>query len=507
MKKTVLTLVSVLMVSVMFGQTNKRTSAFNYHRYGKLDLAKEAIDEAAQHEKTIMDARTWFYRGNIYYDIAVSFDENYRNLDPDPLGVALDSYKKAKELDTKGEYTADIEKYTLAIGEGYYNQGVIDYNNQDFKGAALSFEKSFNVSMEVGRTDTSALYNAAIAAILGQETEMAICYYERVLGMEYYRPDIYASLADLYKSDGDTALSLATVTKGREMFPEDFNLLIAETNIFLTTNEQEKAKSNLEEALKIDSSNPSIFFAVGTIYDQMYTEALKSFSAIKTGMMTKDLIEIIGEPKERITEIDEKIEKWFYNNLVLSIENGKVSKINLEGIDSLLIKAEESYLEAIELSPDEIRIGLASNEAEAIVGKPISINRTTNEYGIFEQWVYDDFYLYFDNDKLTSWQEINTTSKSSSTRFMANYNLGALYVNQAADILEKANDLPLSATREYEEMKEKADNMLKKSTPYLERALELLPDDVNTMVSLKEIYTRLGMLEKLAEIDKMLHKE
>ena len=47
--------------------------------------------------------------------------------------------------------------------------------------------------------------------------------------------------------------------------------------------------------------------------------------------------------------------------------------------------------------------------------------------------------------------------------FEANYNLGALYVNQAADILDKANDLPLDAVAEYDKEKAKADEMLEKS--------------------------------------------
>ena len=116
MKKTILTTLIMIASIIMIGQTNKRTSAFNYQRYGQLDLAKQAIDEASQDEKTIMDAKTWFYRGNIYYDIAVSTEEKYRNLDPDPFGVAYQSYMKAKELDTKGEFSADILKYTIAVG-------------------------------------------------------------------------------------------------------------------------------------------------------------------------------------------------------------------------------------------------------------------------------------------------------------------------------------------------------------------------------------------------------
>jgi tetratricopeptide (TPR) repeat protein len=379
MKKTILVLLIMVSASVIFGQTNKRTSAYNYWRYGKLDLAKQAIDEAAQDEKTIMDAKTWFYRGNIYYDIGISIDENYRKLDPDPFGVAFKSYQKAKELDTKGEFKDDIQKYTIAVGEGFYNTGVLNYNEQKFKEAALSFEQSYLVSQSVGRMDTTALMNAAVSASQGNETKMAKQYYQQLIQLGVQKPDVYVSIADIYKAEGDTTMALQAIAKGREMFPEDFNLLIAETNIYLTTNEKEKAMIDLETALQFDKTNPSIFFAVGTIYDQM----------------------------------------------------GDVPK------------ATSAYENAILLHPD-----------------------------------------YFE----------------------ANYNLGALYVNQAADILDKANDLPLDAVKEYDAQKALADQMLQKSLPYLEKSLELMPDDVNTMVSLKEIYTRLGMTEKLQGINTRLQK-
>ena len=379
MKKTILTALIMIISTIMIGQTNKRTSAYNYQRYGKLDLAKQAIDEASQDEKTIMDAKTWFYRGNIYYDIAVSSDEKYRNLDPDPFGVAFQSYTKAKELDTKGEFTADILKYTIAVGEGYYNLGVINYNEQKFKDAALNFEKAYNVGSSVNRIDTSALINAAVSAAQGNELQLSKQYYQQLIAMKVQKPDVYASLSEVYKTEGDTTMALQTIAKGRELFPDDFNLLIAETNIYLATNEREKAMTDLETALKIDSTNPSIFFAVGTIYDQI----------------------------------------------------GDVSK------------AVNAYENALLLKPD-----------------------------------------YFE----------------------ANYNLGALYVNQAADILDRANDLPLDAVAQYDQEKAKADQMLEKSLPYLEKALELMPDDVNTMVSLKEIYTRLGMTEKLKGINDKLQK-
>jgi len=54
---------------------------------------------------------------------------------------------------------------------------------------------------------------------------------------------------------------------------------------------------------------------------------------------------------------------------------------------------------------NRVRIGMTKEMCEDSWGKPESINRTTNAYGISEQWVYGGGnYLYFDNGKLTSIQ-------------------------------------------------------------------------------------------------------
>ena len=77
---------------------------------------------------------------------------------------------------------------------------------------------------------------------------------------------------------------------------------------------------------------------------------------------------------------------------------------------------------------------------------------------------------------------------------------------RGAEILLKANDLPLDAVNEYDAAKPRADDMLKTSLPFLEKAYEKMPDDMNKIVSLKEKYMRLGMMEKLNEINAILQK-
>lgn len=52
-----------------------------------------------------------------------------------------------------------------------------------------------------------------------------------------------------------------------------------------------------------------------------------------------------------------------------------------------------------------IWIGMDRQMASIVMGKPSDINTDTYSWGTFEQWVYDDYYLYFKNGKLTSWQK------------------------------------------------------------------------------------------------------
>jgi tetratricopeptide (TPR) repeat protein len=377
MKRIALLIALVLTAGIAVTQNSAVQNAYNYMKQGKYDKAKEYADKSVEHHKTSTDAKAWYYRGNVYLSIAASQDEEFQNLDPDPLAKALESFKKVLEYDEKERYVEEIPPRIKAVAQEYYNQAVTKYNEQDFKQAALNFERAFEVNKEIDFTDTTALFNAAVSATLGKDTEGAIKYYNMLREMDYPKAEVYSSLSEAYSSIGDTVSALDVLAQGREKFPKNFDLLILETNIYLAKNNMEKALENLEMAIEQDKTNPTIFFAVGTTYDQL-------------GM---------------------------FDN------------------------AEESYDKAIELKPD-----------------------------------------YFE----------------------AHYNLGALYVNKAAELQQQANDLPLDDVEGYDKLKAEADDLLKKSLPHLEKALEMEPDDTNTLISLKEIYTRLNMMEKLKEVDAKL---
>ncbi len=84
------------------------------------------------------------------------------------------------------------------------------------------------------------------------------------------------------------------------------------------------------------------------------------------------------------------------------------------------------------------------------------------------------------------------------------YGLGAAYINKASDMFVKANDI--MDVNKYNAAIEEAMAVFAKAVPYMEKALELKPDDVYAMDGLKQLYYRLKMTDKYNEIKAKLDK-
>ena len=107
-------------------------------------------------------------------------------------------------------------------------------------------------------------------------------------------------------------------------------------------------------------------------------------------------------------------------------------------------------------------------------------------------------------DKLKNYPEAENSYKNAlkldSNYFDANYNLGAIFYNLAVQTYDEASQIPPSKPKEYDAKVAEAKEQLKQAMPYLEKAFETNSEDVNTMLSLKEIYARLSMYDKSKEM-------
>jgi len=272
MKKIAFLVVFVFSVALVFAQNSKVQTAINKLKYNELDGAQEAIDLAIKHEKTIEKAKTWKVRGDVYQAIARTTDEKFKALSENPLEIAIESYKKAFELDTKGVYKDEMSNQLKLVGIMMINKGIEGFNKEDYKGALKSFEASLDIDaiVEPGKIDTMIIYNAGIAADRAKDFDKAIKYYGQVASLKFEGSKVYGFMANIETERGDTAKFLDYLKQGVEAYPSDNDaLMVTLINHYLNNDESDFALEYLSKAIEKDPTNHTFYFAQGALYDKL----------------------------------------------------------------------------------------------------------------------------------------------------------------------------------------------------------------------------------------------
>ena len=118
----------------------------------------------------------------------------------------------------------------------------------------------------------------------------------------------------------------------------------------------------------------------------------------------------LGTSLKVTSKMDEAVKvfkKKVSNDSIKKMEEFKKECIAMkeERLSRLLSEYTEEEVRKIE--SQEIWIGMNTNAAKEMFGYTSNINRSTGSWGVNEQWVYrkKGMYLYFQNGKLTSWQD------------------------------------------------------------------------------------------------------
>lgn len=376
-KQILLSGCALLFVASVFGQKAKVQSAYNYLRYNELDKAKENIDAATLDPTTAIMAKTWMYRGQIYYAIGTSKDTAIKSLHANPLEESYNSFSKAYEFDTK---KIDINELNTHFGQlisPSFNRALDYYNKKEYAQAVPYFERCALINQKFNILDTLSYFNAGLSAEKGQKYDDALKFYDICLKTGYAGPTMYSNIAHVYRLKGQKTEALGIIKQGREKYPNNQDIINYEFSIYLDDNDFEGALKSIDASISNSPNNPIYHYNKGFLYDQK-----------------KD------------------------------IDN-----------------AATSYSKALELDPG-----------------------------------------YFD----------------------AYYNMGALYFNKGADLINESNDLPLNQAAKSDELRKQAEGFFGKALPFLEKAHSLRPDDKNTMISLKNIYARTNQNEKYKEINDKL---
>jgi tetratricopeptide (TPR) repeat protein len=242
----------------------------------------------------------------LFFNVVLSKDEQCKAIDVEALEKCTDSYFKAlvlnfddealKTLDLKKKDGSDLLKFFAALQNnprmddesytsqimgrkfpvlsGFYaNQGMMSFQEKDYKGAQDDFSKSMFLSQMGGRLDTMLLYNIALASEYAGDMDAAKKSYDELIKMQYNiegaGPGLYQSMSKIYKKEENLEKSAEYISKGRIAYPNDNNLIIDELGGFLTAGKNEEALANLNVAIENDSKNTVLYFARGTVYENL----------------------------------------------------------------------------------------------------------------------------------------------------------------------------------------------------------------------------------------------
>lgn len=290
MKRPIILLAFVFAISGAFAQKGKVTSAQNLKDTGKLDKALETIEEAVnpsneKAEKSIPWPKTWEVRGEIYQALFTSKDEAIKKLSDDPLTTALDSYKKALELDKKNKFGKSVKIKLTLLTNDLTNQAVQAFQDEGYDKALKSFEQILEIeNIKIIRADnpnaidTVILFNAGLAAFNSKNYDKAIKYYGEAAKYGYNGARTFSLIANSYQLKKDTIGALDALKEGFKKYPEDNGVLTSLIQIYLDMNKTNDAMKYLEMAIAQDPKNTTYYFAQGTLYEKLLDEE----NAIKT---------------------------------------------------------------------------------------------------------------------------------------------------------------------------------------------------------------------------------
>lgn len=294
MKKLILIMLVIPVFAIAQKAPKPNTGKIlSLYQEGKYKEAKEQADLTVADPKTGIDGKAWYYRGLVYATLDTIPDAALNGLDPQARKVAIESFKKAEELNKK-----DTEYYIQTPGEilpiqktdqlttwaNYYLAKSIKLMQQeepDYEGSyaqGLLAREIFENTLTKYGNDTLTYYVQALAAINAthyDSAEEAALKYKEKGGKS---PDMYLILFQIYNDRNDKVKALEIAKEARTKYPFREDFAKNELNVYLTTKQYDAAKSMVEEQI-LASPSAENYYLLGELNRELKNipEALKAY--------------------------------------------------------------------------------------------------------------------------------------------------------------------------------------------------------------------------------------
>ncbi|MDD3687090.1 MAG: tetratricopeptide repeat protein [Bacteroidales bacterium] len=305
MKTIFLALTCSFIALAVFAQTDPNiNNAYNSLKNGYLDEALDYIDKVESNPKNAKFYKTYYYKGMIYQEIAITENEKYKSLCDNCLDIAFDSYLKSinlnlvnpehKSLDLtsdaglvqfidilqqgdernyeSSEALVDVLRNRLpALTNAFVNSGVNYYKKGDYEKAYSDFSKAITISTLSFIVDGELYYLAVRAAIKTKRFEEVISLSEILQQLDYGQDDgikveIVLNHAIAYRETGEIDKMIKVLEDGIIKYPTaNYPLVIEMFNHYVNKGENQKAFEYINLAIEKNNQNPQFYVIRATL--------------------------------------------------------------------------------------------------------------------------------------------------------------------------------------------------------------------------------------------------
>lgn len=266
-------------------------------------------------------------------------------------------YRRALFFQNEGEYDqalGDIDRALAVdsmVAEFHYTKGNIFYDQQVFKNAFESYQRS----LELDEEHEGTLLKLSQIELILKHYDLALEMVNKALKLNPMNASAYYLKGFIYLDGGDTATAVSSFQTAIEVDPEDYNSYVMLGKIWAEAN-AEYAESYYDQALRIQPQSVEALYNKGLLFQneekyldafEIYDEIIAIDSSSYFAYYNKGYILLISDSS--YTGAIEEFEKslLYYPYYIQAFYNIGLCYENLDELEM----AEENYKKALKIDP------------------------------------------------------------------------------------------------------------------------------------------------------------
>ncbi|RZL61873.1 MAG: tetratricopeptide repeat protein [Pedobacter sp.] len=219
-------------------------------------------DKAIANEKSNILPEAWSYRALFASTIYATDSVNVENAEA-KRKIAEEAITKAKSLDTKGDEKDNITTAETNILNGLKTKAYQAYTKKDYEKAYSYYDAVTKV-----QPDTTFYLYTGVSAQLANKLPAAIENFKQVIKLNGSESKgLYNEIINIYlKTLKDTTSALATIKEALVKYPNNGDLIAAETDIYITRGNIEESRASLTKLIASNPKNALYQYLMGNTY-------------------------------------------------------------------------------------------------------------------------------------------------------------------------------------------------------------------------------------------------